>query len=156
MVTDPNPPIMYSDLYLALKTLSINAIVVVHLQPVIILILAHLLEWYSLLPYNLPFLKAVLPELKGDVRYLKPGLISICTHLVGTNAEISKPLDEGGLGYKGVLTTLDGTALEILEWNKEQASGCGNPKKKVYTSSVAAAEKIRQLGSWASAARQGI
>lgn len=145
VVTDPNPPIMYRDMYLAVKTLSINPPVEVILQPIIMLILAHILEFYSLLPYRLPLLRALLPELKGDVRYLKPGLFSICTHLVGANTEISKPLSEGGLGYKGVLTTLEGVTLEVLEWNREHTTTEGDLKRKIYTSSIAGAEKIQQL-----------
>lgn len=108
--------------------------------------LSHLLEWYSLLPFRAPLLARLLPKLKGDIRYLKPGLFSICTHLVGSNAEVSKPVAEGGLGYKGVLTTLEGMVLEVLEWNREHVGISGSLTRKVYTTSVSAAEKIQQLG----------
>lgn len=146
-VTDPNPPIRYKDLYMAVKTLSIHPFLDIPVEPVLMLVLSHFLEWYSLLPYKMPLVARLLPKLSGDIRYLKPGLFSICTHLVSSNnAEISKPLEQGGLGYRGVITTLDGMVSEVLEWNKEHASEDGSLKRKAYTTSVAAAEKIRQLG----------
>ncbi|KAI1840051.1 hypothetical protein JX266_013742 [Neoarthrinium moseri] len=146
VVTDPNPPITYSDLYMAIKTLSIHPLFVMNLPPVVMLVLAHGLEWYSVLPHKVPFLKAMLPELRGDIRYLKPGLFSICTHLVASNKESSKPVSDGGLGYTGVITTLEGMAFQILEWNREHASMDGGTKRKAYTTSVSAAEKIQHLG----------
>ncbi|KAH6657986.1 hypothetical protein BKA67DRAFT_203655 [Truncatella angustata] len=145
-VTDPNPPITYSDLYMTIKALSVHPFLDVHIPPVIMLLLSHILEWYSLLPFRVPFLRKILPVLKGDIRYLKPGLFSICTHLVGSNAEASRSVEDGGLGYKGVITTLEGMALEVLEWNREHADIDGRLERKVYTTSVSAAEKIQQLG----------
>lgn len=145
-VTDPNPPITYSDLYMTIKTLSNHPFVEVHIPPVIMLVLSYCLEWYSLLPFWLPLLKKLLPPLKGDIRYLKPGLFSICTHLVASNVEASKPLEDGGLGYQGVMTTLEGMSFEVLEWNREHASLENRFERKVYTTSVSAAEKLQELG----------
>ncbi|ETS73488.1 hypothetical protein PFICI_14434 [Pestalotiopsis fici W106-1] len=145
-VTDPNPPIRYRDLYMTIKTLSIHVFLDVPVEPVFMLLLSYLVEWYSLLPYRLPFVGKYMPEMTGDLRYLKPGLFSICTHLVSCNTEASKPLGEGGLGYRGVLTTLDGMTMEVLEWNKEHTLENGSLKRKAYTTSVLAADKIRQLG----------
>jgi hypothetical protein len=99
------------------------------------------------LPSRFPFLRRFRPDVKGDVRHLKPGLFSICTHLVSSNTEASKPLADGGLGYRGVLTTLEGMTLEVLEWNREHSfDEDGSLRRKVYTTSVSAADKIRQLG----------
>ncbi|KAF5595147.1 cholesterol dehydrogenase [Fusarium subglutinans] len=60
-----------------------------------------------------PFLKGMLPEVEGDLRTVQPGLITICTHLVASDAEARKPISEGGLGYKGLLTTLEGVVSVI-------------------------------------------
>jgi hypothetical protein len=149
VVTDPNPPIAYSDLYLAIKTLSVHSLLIVVIPPIVLLLVSHVIEWYSLLPYRVPFLRKILPELKGDVTYLKPGLFSITTHIVGFNTESSKPVEEGGLGYEGVLTTLDGMVLEVLEWNREHANPESGIKRKAYTTSISAAEKIRELAALA-------
>ncbi len=151
VVTDPNPPISYGDLYLAIKVLSRHSFTTLSLPPVLMLLISHVIELYSELPF-LPFpfsvLGKLLPPLQGDVRHLKPGLFSITTHLIASNSEASKPVSEGGLGYQGVLTTLEGMVLEVLEWNREHEHlGEGKKTRKAYTTSVSLAETIRELGT---------
>lgn len=140
VVTDPNPPISYSDLYTAISTLSVHPFRTVVIPPLPMLLLSYLIEWYNLLPYRLPFLKKVIPVLQGDVKHLQPGLFSICTHLVALDADASKPTEEGGLGYKGMLTTMEGMVMEIVEWNREHAD---RKSRKSYTTSVSLAEQLR-------------
>lgn len=152
IVTDPNPPISYGDLYSAIKVLSRHSFTTLYLPPVLMLLISHVVELYSELPF-LPFpfslLGKLLPPLQGDVRHLKPGIFSITTHLIASNSEVSKPVSEGGLGYQGVLTTLEGMVLEVLEWNREHehlSEGKGKTRK-AYTTSVSLAEKIQKLGT---------
>ncbi|KAI0411601.1 hypothetical protein F5X98DRAFT_357008 [Xylaria grammica] len=152
VVTDPNPPISYGDLYSSIRVLSRHSFTTVSLPPVLLLLISHFVEFYSDLPYQpFPFsiLGKLLPSLKGDVRHLKPGIFSITTHLIGSNSESSKPVAEGGLGYQGVMTTLEGMVLEVLEWNREHENfGEGKGKtKKAYTTSISLAETIKQLGT---------
>lgn len=152
MVTDPNPPIRYGDLYTAIKVLSRHTFMILPLPPVLMLLMSHAIELYSdlpFLPFPLSILGRLLPPLRGDARHLKPGIFSITTHLVGSNSEISRPVSEGGLGYQGVMTTLEGMALEILEWNREHENlddGRGK-MRKAYTTSISLAEKIQKLGA---------
>ncbi|KAH9991507.1 NAD(P)-binding protein [Xylariaceae sp. FL0662B] len=143
VVTDPNPPITYGDLYCAVQTLSVHPFYTIKLPPVVMLLLAYAVEMYSDLPCKYPFLRKFLPELGGDIRLVKPGLFSICTHLVGSDAEARKPVSEGGLGYSGVLTTLEGMALEVLEWNREHVDDVKT--RKVYTTSISLADQIRKI-----------
>ncbi|KAI1770984.1 NAD(P)-binding protein [Hypoxylon cercidicola] len=145
IVTDPNPATPYFNLYTAIQNLSVHPFRTINVPPVVILLLAHAVEIYAELPYKYPFLRKVLPELKGDIRHLKPGIFSICTHLVASNDEVSKPVSQGGLGYSGVLTTLEGMVLEILEWNKDHADDVKT--RKAYTTSISLAEQIQKL--WA-------
>ncbi|KAI0206629.1 hypothetical protein F4808DRAFT_1103 [Astrocystis sublimbata] len=152
VVTDPNPPIAYSDLYSAVRVLSCHSFVTLQLPPVLMLVMSHMIELYSELPF-LPFpfslLGKLLPPPQGDVRHLKPGLFSITTHLIASNSEASKPVSEGGLGYQGVYTTLEGMVLEVLEWNREHEQldeGAGK-SKKAYTSSISLAEQIQKLAA---------
>lgn len=136
-------------MYSVIKTLSIHPFHIIQVPPMLILLLSHAVELYSELPYQLPFLGRVLPELSGDLRLLKPGIFSITTHLVASDAEARKPVSEGGLGYVGLLTTLEGMVLEVLEWNDEHLGGgseSGSRKiRKAYTTSVSLADKIRRL-----------
>ncbi|KAI1473573.1 NAD(P)-binding protein [Daldinia eschscholtzii] len=145
VVTDPNPPITYSDLYNAIGTLSVHPFHIIKVPPVLILLLSHAVEIYTELPFKYPLLRRVLPELKGDIKHLKPGIFSICTHLIASDDEIRKSTSQGGLGYTGMLTTLEGMTLEILEWNREHVNDV--KVKKTYTTSVSLAENIQKL--WA-------
>lgn len=153
VVTDPNPPIRYVDMYTASATLSVHPFRVFVLAPVPALLLSHAIEWYCLLPYRLPrWLGRWVPPVRGDARWLKPGLFSICTHLVASNADIARPLDEGGLAYRGVLTTLDGMTQEIMEWNREHAgdtnaAAAPAARRKSYTTSISLADQIQRLTS---------
>ncbi|RYP21875.1 hypothetical protein DL765_001951 [Monosporascus sp. GIB2] len=146
VVTDPNPPIAYEDLYSIIKTLSVHPFRTIYVPPVFILLLSHAVEWYSELPYKYPLLKRALPELKGDIRHLKPGIFSITTHLIASDAEARKPVSEGGLGYSGVLTTLEGMTLEVLEWNEEHTDDVMT--RKAYTTSVTLADQIKNLAAF--------
>ncbi|KAK7941554.1 uncharacterized protein PG986_013941 [Apiospora aurea] len=137
VVTDPNPPIAYNHMYTAIRTLSIHPFMVLPLPPAVMLLMAHAIEWWSVLPYKFPRLKGVIPAVRGDARYLKPGLFSICTHLVATNDEAARP----------------GMVQEILEWNVEHAgeNGQGYIARKAYTTSVSLADHIQKLGTLSNA-----
>ena len=146
VVTDPNPPISYSDLYRAISTLSVHPFRTITLPPVLIVILSHLTEWYYLLPYRVPLLRRLLPELRGELKHLQPGIISICTHLIASDADARSPVDKGGLGYHGVLTTLEGMVLEILEWNREHESVDGGAlERRLYTTSITLGQQLRKV-----------
>jgi hypothetical protein len=103
-------------------------------------LLSYPIEWYTLLLANYPLLRKVFPELTGEVKHLKPGLFSICTHLVASNAVASQPVAAGGLGYTGVLTTLEGMTQEVVEWNHDHKDAEG--KIKPYQTSVSFADEI--------------
>lgn len=140
VVTDPNPPIAYRDLYFLVATLAATPFRILRLQPVVTVLLSYPIEWYSLLLAKHAFLKRVLPELTGDVKHLKPGIFSICTHLVASNAVASQPVAAGGLGYTGVLTTLEGMTQEVAEWNRDHRDAVG--RVRPYQTSVSLADEI--------------
>jgi hypothetical protein len=140
VVTDPNPPISYGDLNFLIRTLAITPFRVLPLQPVIMVLLSYPIEWYSLALAKYPFLRKLLPELTGEVKHLKPGIFSICTHLVASNEVASRPVSSGGLGYTGVLTTLEGMTQEVVEWNRDHRDAVG--ERKLYQTSVSFADEI--------------
>ncbi|KAJ9131737.1 NAD(P)-binding protein [Pleurostoma richardsiae] len=143
-VTDPNPPVTYGDLYLLLRTLTVTPFRIIWLPPLPMLLLSYIIEAYSLLRVRFPVTQYILPEISGDIKHLKPALFSITTHLVANNAAASRPVDEGGIGYRGILSTLEGMCQEVLDWNREHLESNGNGK--VYSSSVRLAEEIQKLG----------
>lgn len=177
VVTDPNPPIAYADLYTAIATLSVHPFRAVRVPPVAMLILAHVVELWADFSDLLRDCCGVriIPPPTGDIRHLKPGIFSICTHLVAAPpsseaARISLPLADGGLALRpeAMVTTLEGVVGEILEWNREHdanserdGSGEGDGRdrpglrnRKAYTTSVSLADHIRKLGSINGAASQ--
>ncbi|KAI1489964.1 hypothetical protein F5X96DRAFT_679390 [Biscogniauxia mediterranea] len=145
VVTDPNPPIAYADLYAAIATLSAHPFAAVRVPPAAALLLAHALELYDDLLAPWP--------LRGDARLLKPGLFSICTHLAASDVAARRPVADGGLGYEGAVRTLEGVVAEVLAWNREhgreeleaaKGRGKGKAERKAYTTSIALADKIQK------------
>lgn len=123
-LTDPNPPIRYGDLYLALSTLAHPSTPVnFPTVPFILMYLLSLLvEQYKIL--RLDFFPS-LPPLTGDFAYLLPGVFKVCTtHMVfpGTKAEKE-------LGYRGAYTTLDGVCEVMVEWNQKAEAKANKGKK---------------------------
>ncbi|KAK4197172.1 hypothetical protein QBC40DRAFT_232855 [Triangularia verruculosa] len=139
VVTDPSPPVSYLDMYQAIGTLSNTPFRLKLVPPITMWLLSYAVEWYSLLPVKYPFLKRMLPEVKGDLRHMKPGLFSVTTHIVATNDNASRRVEEGGLGYTGVVTTLEGMVQEIVEWNIEHK---GHKQAKKFQTSVSLADEI--------------
>ncbi len=140
VVTDPNPPIAYRDLLFLIRTLAITPFRVLPLEPVVMLLLSYPIEWYSLALARFPWLQRALPALTGEVKHLKPGLFSICTHLVASNAVAGQSVEAGGLGYTGVLTTLEGMVQEVVEWNHDHKGVVGG--RKSYQTSVSLADEM--------------
>ncbi|KAL8318722.1 hypothetical protein RB597_005815 [Gaeumannomyces tritici] len=144
-VTDPNPPIRFQDVWFMLKTLSVTPFRILSLVPVLMLALSHAVEWYCLLPVRHPrILNAPLPRITSRVALLKPPLFSITTHFVATNGDASKPVADGGLGYKGLITTMEGIVQEVLEWNREH-EGVKRCSHRKYISSISLADEIRKI-----------
>ncbi|KAK4174198.1 hypothetical protein QBC36DRAFT_243879 [Triangularia setosa] len=139
IITDPNPPISYLDMYQAIEALSATPFRLIRLPPILMWFLSYIVEWYSLLPVKYPFLRRILPELKGDLKHMKPGLFSVTTHMVATNENASRSVDEGGLGYTGILTTLEGMVQEIVDWNIEHK---GEKQAKKFQTSISYADEI--------------
>lgn len=144
-VTDPNPPITYGDLYAVLALLTVTPFRLIRLPPLPLLVLSYAIEAYVLFLVRYPMLTKILPTISGDAKYLQPGLFSITTHLIATNDAAGLSVDQGGLGYKGILTTLEGMCQEVVEWNLEHSEI--DTQRSAYKSSVSLAEEIRRVGT---------
>jgi hypothetical protein len=145
VVTDPNPPISYRDLYFLVETLATTPFRTLSLPPAVMVLMSYAVECYSLAMVSFPQLRKVLPEVTGEVKHLKPGLFSICSHLVASNAVAGEPVSTGGLGYTGVLTTLEGMTQEVVEWNQDHKDALG--ARKSYQTSVSLADEIAKAAA---------
>ena len=115
MVTDPNPAIAFSDIYTLLPALAKNPVKFPTVNPVPLFVLAHFVELYVVLQYRyLPWL----PKVTGDLAQMQPALFGVSTvHAIVDDSRARKSPEEGGLGYRAPITTLDGMCKEIYEWN---------------------------------------
>ncbi|KAF8527946.1 NAD(P)-binding protein [Hysterangium stoloniferum] len=117
-VADPNPPISFGDLYDVLTALSVET--KFHdSPPVVMLLLAHIVEGYYLFRLLHPILSAILPEVKGEIIFLQPSLFNLTqVHLVFDDSRARKPAAEGGLEYRPAWTTLEALCNLVMDWGK--------------------------------------
>lgn len=125
-VTDPGPPIAFADVYNAAVQLSATPVTVSYKHPLLLFLIAHVIEAWCLLLAHVPLLTKWFGwrEPKGDVHFLQPSVFSVSIHTVVDDSLARKSVAEGGIGYSGGCDTIEGVCEEILEWNREhEAAG---------------------------------
>lgn len=124
-VTDPGPPIAFADAYAAAAELSVTPVTTSYKRPLLLFLIAHVIEAWCLLLARFPFLTTWLGlrEPSGPVHMLQPSVFNISIHTVVDDSMARKSVAEGGFGYRPVCTTLEGVCQEILEWNQEHEGG---------------------------------
>lgn len=124
MITDPNPPVSYGDIYEALTTLTKGDCVFPRFPPVGMLISAHCVEAYyfmhlylTSLPFGLgAIFRKVIPPVGGDIVNLQPSLFPLTSvHLLLDDSRARLPPKDGGLDYKAPFTTLQGICKVVRE-----------------------------------------
>lgn len=117
VVTDPNPAIAFSDIYLLLTTLSKTPVNFPRVPAIPFLILSHLIEWYALFQHQYC---SWLPRVTGDLVQMQPSLFSVTNvHTFADDSRARKSPEQGGLGYNPPLDTLQGMCKEVLDWNEK-------------------------------------
>ncbi|KAK8139060.1 hypothetical protein PG984_002440 [Apiospora sp. TS-2023a] len=94
------------------------------LQPALLLLVAYAIELCDALGRNVPGFGWIRP--RGQVALLMPATFSVSTHTPATDAAAQRPVAAGGLGYRGVYTTLEGVCQQVLDWNREHAEKDGS------------------------------
>ncbi|KAL2017707.1 hypothetical protein VTK56DRAFT_1732 [Thermocarpiscus australiensis] len=124
-VTDPGPPIAFADAYAAAAELSVTPFTVTYKSPLLLFFVAHVTEAWCLLLARFPFLTTWLGwrEPSGPIHFLQPAVFSISIHTLIDDSAARRTVQEGGFGYKGECTTLEGVCEQILEWNREHGDG---------------------------------
>ncbi|KAJ5157415.1 uncharacterized protein N7482_008515 [Penicillium canariense] len=116
VVTDPNPAISFGDIYTLLDTLAKTPVSFPTLQPAPLLLLAYLVEAYVYVQHAL--LPWLLPRLTGDVVQIQPSLFAISdVFCVADDSRARRAPEEGGLGYRPEITTLQGMCKQLVDWN---------------------------------------
>lgn len=114
LVTDPNPPIRYGDLYRFLETLAhpSTPIRFPYVPHIVMLLMAYPIEQYVLLR-NRGW--QWLPQLPADLLFLQPAIFQVCTlHIIYDDSAARKEI-----GYKAPIDTLEGFSLAVLDWNEK-------------------------------------
>ncbi|KAI5921708.1 hypothetical protein F4810DRAFT_330546 [Camillea tinctor] len=121
VVTDGGPPPSFGDMYKLLKlTAETPKIKIIYLQPGIMLVLSHIVEWFDIAS-RMPVLKWVVPRPRGDLALLQPAVFTASTHYLATDEAAQRSVDHGGLGYRPIHTTIEGMCQQVAEWNAEHA-----------------------------------
>jgi nucleoside-diphosphate-sugar epimerase len=123
VVTDTGPAIQWYDFFRAAKQLAVTPMEVTMLPPLPLYLIAHLVEFWSLLLAKVPFLTRLgLHEPRGPTRDLQPSIFTPAAFIMVVDKEARKSVEDGGIGYKGLCTTIEGVCDQIWRWNQEQGS----------------------------------
>jgi nucleoside-diphosphate-sugar epimerase len=140
IVSDPNPAIAFGDLYRLLMTLADTPISFPELQPAPFLLLAYLVEAYAFLRF---MCGGLLPPLSHELEQLQPSLFSILdVHVFADDSRARMRPEDGGLGYKAPLTTLEGMCRRLVDWNVQaRTEGVEVKGKRVLLGPVVVSEE---------------
>lgn len=117
VISDPNPPIAFGDLYKVLNLLT--GCQTVFIPPIIILIMAWIMEYYCLFVYFVGS-RFGMREPTGDLYMLQPSVLSSSTtHQHSSDMPARQSVKNGGLGYKGGCTTLEGMCHQVRVWKND-------------------------------------
>lgn len=121
VVTDPNPPLAFGDLYLLLTTLSKTPTHFSLVSGMPLFLFSYLVEWYVLLQYR--YLPWILPPVTNkNLLSLQPALFAVCNpHTIVDDSRARAKPEHGGLGYSAPVTSLDGFCREVEAWNRKAA-----------------------------------
>jgi hypothetical protein len=132
-ITDPNPPVAARSIYRLLNVLA--GVRVMNLPFVLMLILCHVMEAYVLFVSYFTRLAQLcgFKEPSGVAANLQPSImVTVGVQQFADSAEAELPVEEGGLGFRGVCTTIEGMADQV---RKFQESG-GETGKSGVTAGV--------------------
>lgn len=74
----------------------------------------------------------LLPKVTGDLIQIQPSLFSISdVFCIADDERARRGVEEGGLGYRPVITTLEGMCKELVDWNEKAGA-----KKVVWEEGV--------------------
>jgi hypothetical protein len=121
-VTDEGAPPAFADIYAAAQELCATRVRVTFQNPLVLFLLAHVVEAWCLLLARLPPSltdKLGLREPSGPLHMLQPSVFSVAIHTLIDDSQARKSVAEGGIGYRAACTTLEGVCQQILEWNRE-------------------------------------
>jgi len=118
-ITDPGDVPSFGDTYTVMRVCC--GVAVTRLPSILMLVMAYAIEAYTLLLARFAALKAVgFAEPTGNIALLQPAVITSSTvHQFAFDGPARKSVEEGGLGYEGVGTSLEGMVNQLVQYNQE-------------------------------------
>ncbi|KAI1821242.1 dehydrogenase-like protein [Xylaria intraflava] len=120
IITDDGPPPTYGDMYHLCQLIAETPVKLTFLPPGPLFILAHIIELLAI-GSRTPVLKWILPAPKGDMALLQPAVFNAALNFVSTDKAAQRTVEDGGLGFKHVHTSMEGMCQQVAEWNNEHA-----------------------------------
>lgn len=122
VVTDPNPPITFGDMYLLLSTVTKTPTTFPAYPCILFFLISYLIEWYVF--FSERCLSWLLPPLTNkDLLQLQPALFAVCNpHTIVDDSRAREKPGLGGLGFAAPITTMDGMCREVEAWNRRVTS----------------------------------
>lgn len=116
-ICDDNPPVSYGDMDVAASTLTNGETTFLQLPPALLLLLAHIIEFYVHSRLKSPcILGRLLPQLSGEIVNLQPSVFSLTlTHLIFDASRAMRDFE-----YRPAYTTIEGVCKTVAEF---KASG---------------------------------
>ncbi|ROW18275.1 hypothetical protein VPNG_00383 [Cytospora leucostoma] len=137
VVTDNGPPTQFADFFRAAELLTDPPVEVAVVSSLVMYLLAHVVEGWAILLARVPILTRLgLSEPKGPVRHLQPAIWTPSAFVMIDDTAARKSVEEGGLGYVGACTTMEGVCEQIRDRNRSQVgqslkSGAGGVAKTI-------------------------
>lgn len=120
VVTDPGPAFSFQDFYGLAAQLSVTPFHATCPPPLPLLLLAYAVEAWCVALVRAPFLARLgLAEPASPLAYLQPSVFAVATFLFADDGMARRSVEEGGIGYTGVVDSLHGICEQLLAWNQE-------------------------------------
>lgn len=114
LITDNGPPLRLSDVYKILNTASRTGLRVIYPPPLLMLLVAYVIEAWSLAAARLPGLHQLIGEPQDPLILFQPAVFSAAVSAVVDDSEARKPPENGGIGYRPACTSLEGMTAQAM------------------------------------------
>ncbi|KAH6682188.1 hypothetical protein F5X68DRAFT_137828 [Plectosphaerella plurivora] len=115
LVTDPGPPLRFRDSYKALELLAQSPVKILYPPPVLMLLVAASIELWCKTVRRLGLQQL---EPQPPLYFLQPACFDAAICSIIDDKEARRSPEQGGIGYRGAFTTMEGICQQVLDWNR--------------------------------------
>lgn len=111
--------------YTALEMLAESPVKILYPPPVLMLLLAAVIEAWCILVRLPGFRSLGLREPEPPLYFLQPACFDAAICSIIDDSDARKSPADGGIGYRGGCTTMEGICQQIADWNRGLADVSG-------------------------------